>query len=388
MKKAIAIILLLAVSISLLGCGYHKDDTSEEYTSKTTIKQMISEFAECYFLDIFAVEFGFDDEVANEILGEFIDDCQIEEDENGVEFKRTYTPYKDEELICELVKRKNAMKISWDHGKIECKYNENGKLIHCTTSSGVTYEFSYNDNGKCKSSTITNEEEGYVTEKFYGVEGPFASRTYNADGVVVEIVEYGKDRSKERTKYLSDQYYIEEYDYDGNLIKTTSYADDGSVIEREEAEYDESGNKIKWLVYSADGSITKWEESEYDEDGNETKWLSCADDGSITEWKEYEYDEDGNKTKCSEYASDGSLTGWEEYEYDGVIQKTIVYDSDGRIIDEHDTEAMWAFSSALTFGLMSPATMEAWDNVDFMPDASESIVFYFLVWCVQEGLSI
>ena len=395
MKKTIAIILSLAVSISLLSCRNHKDNTAEEYTNTITaeeytntitIEQMISELFKCFFLDIFGISadnFDLDDEIA---LGEIIGDCQIEKDENGVEFKRTYTPYEDEELICELVKHKNAMQISCDLGEIECEYNENGKLIHCSTSTGVIYEFSYDDNGKFKDSIITDKEDGYVTEKLYGVEGPFASRTYNDNGEIVEIINYGNDGSKERTKYLSDQYYIEEYDCDGNLIKTTSYADDGSITEWEESEYDEDGNKTKWLTYAADGSITKWEESEYDEGGNKTKWLICAADGSITEWKEYEYDEEGNETKCSEYASDGSLTGWEEYEYDGVIQKTTVYDSDGRIIDEYDDEAMWAFTSALTLGLLSPATMEFWDNVDLFPDdTSESILLYVFVLAILEG---
>ena len=411
MKKTIAIILLLAVSISLLVCRDHKDNTAEAYTNKTPMEQMISELFKCFFLDIFGISannFDLDDEIA---LGEIIDDCQIEKDKNGVEFKRTYIPFKNVEMTCELVKNKNAMKISCRLGDIECEYNETGKLIYCTTSSGVTYEFSYGDNGKCKGSTITNEKEGYVTERFYGVKGPFASRTYNANDDVIEIIKYGNDGSKERTKYLTDWYYIEEYDCDGNLLKTTSYADDGSITEweeseydengnktkwlvyaadgsitkREESEYDEDGNKTKWLVYAADGSITKWEESEYDEDGNKTRWLICASDGSIAEWKEYEHDEEGNETKCSEYASDSSLTGWEEYEYDGVIKKTTVYGSDGRIITEYDDAVMWLFTSVLTLGLISPAVLEALDNADFMPDASESAMLYLFVYAILEG---
>ena len=89
-KKAIAIILSLAVSISLLSCRNHKDNTAEEYTNTITIEQMISELVKCYFLDISAGNFDYDDEIA---LGEIIDDCQIEKDENGVEFKRTYKPF-------------------------------------------------------------------------------------------------------------------------------------------------------------------------------------------------------------------------------------------------------------------------------------------------------
>ena len=355
MKKAIAIILIFAVSISLFGCKNHDDDTEKVYTNTTTIEQMISEWFKCYFLYLIEIQGEIDLDEYDDEIGESLDDCQIEKDENGVEFKRTYTLNEDEDLIFELVKRKNAMKISCDRGEIKCEYSENGGLIFCTTSSGFTYEFSYYDNGKFKGITVTSEEEGYVTEKFYGAAGPFASRTYNANGEVTEIIKYGNDGSIERTKYLSDQYYIEEYDCDGNLIKTASYADDGS--------------------------ITKWEEFEYDEDRNKTKWLAFAADGSITEWKEYEYDEEGNEIKCSEYTSDGSLTGWEEYEYDGVIQKTTVYDSDGSIIDEYDDKFMVEIVSALTFGIISPATMEALDNVDLLPDGSESSIALYLLVC-------
>jgi len=135
----------------------------------------------------------------------------------------------------------------------------------------------------------------------------------------------------ERYDYNDGSYYIEDYDENGNNIRTTEYNADGSVDYWYISDYDEKGNCTRTTVYNADGSVESiWD---YDEDGNCIRETWYNADGSVDYWYIYDYDEKGNQIRSTYYNADGSVDYWYIYDYDenGNTIRTTEYNADGSV---------------------------------------------------------
>ncbi len=100
-------------------------------------------------------------------------------------------------------------------------------------------------------------------------------------------------------------YYINEYNPDGNQIKSSCYTNEGILDFYSTAEYDSNGNSIKVSTHNADGTLKFYHTSEYDSDGNKIKDSEYNADGTLQVI--FEYDSEGNHIKTSEYNADGTL---------------------------------------------------------------------------------
>ncbi len=124
---------------------------------------------------------------------------------------------------------------------------------------------------------------------------------------------------------------VNEYDSDGNLVKSIwYYSDEKTVYTVFINTYDENGNQTSITVYyDYDGHPQKhsYYEMKYDEHGNETEWFEVKANNSIgTVCKySYEYDDKGNITKKTEDKS---------YSKDKIIEHTYTYDDDGNMLTE------------------------------------------------------
>lgn len=146
----------------------------------------------------------------------------------------------------------------------------------------------------------------------------------------------------------------EEYDADGNLLKTSGFDEAGQEVFRREYGYDDKGHNISevktaggsldWKItrrYNGEGYLieetTVWDDGEkdtvrftYDNQGN----LIKRDDGQ-GDWTKYEYNDSGYMTKELDYDDDDELSSYSEYEYDedgNCVQKMYYY-ADGTVND-------------------------------------------------------
>ena len=109
-------------------------------------------------------------------------------------------------------------------------------------------------------------------------------------------------------------YFENEYDVNGNRIKSTSFNTNGTAIWRREYEYDINGNQVKHTSFNEYGMV-EWSEYEYDINGNQVKHTSFNGYGMVDSWLEFEYNTNNNLIKSTLYYRSG-VSGWIEYEYD------------------------------------------------------------------------
>ncbi|MBE6838980.1 MAG: tetratricopeptide repeat protein [Ruminococcus sp.] len=133
----------------------------------------------------------------------------------------------------------------------------------------------------------------------------------------------------ERVDNDDGSYWIEEYDSNGNYIKSSFYRADGTLEHIDEFVPDRPG-WIKYSFYSADGMLE--EIGEYDSDGKLIKWSRYSADGTLEQYDISEYDSDGKLIKWSQYSADGTLDYYNIFEY-GVKELQYSYNSDGMITE-------------------------------------------------------
>ena len=75
------------------------------------------------------------------------------------------------------------------------------------------------------------------------------------------IIEYypGTDTTKKKTSYRADNtiFIIEDYDTNGNGVKTSYYDEDEELTDYLICEFDSNGHITKQTMYDADGNIKK-----------------------------------------------------------------------------------------------------------------------------------
>ncbi len=225
-------------------------------------------------------------------------------------------------------------------------YDEDGNITN-------SQEFEYYSNGNMAKSTFVSEYGVTTINEFDSNGNNVKSTSYSADGDSGPIQEY-------------------EYDDNGNVV-TQTYSHDGLVWAIYEYEYDTSGNLVRQInknaSYTYSGGIysdAEWHtgyiyyEYEYDSDGNITKEVARYEygDGAAhyvfhddtgetheygTKTTEYEYDEDGNvtKTTTTNSSTDGTVVV-STYENNNsssgtASTPTVEYDAYGKVISYSTT---------------------------------------------------
>lgn len=129
--------------------------------------------------------------------------------------------------------------------------------------------------------------------------------------------------------YLSK---LEEYDENGEIIKSTSYTKDGNTASTEEwiRESDSSGKTITKSNFK-NGSLVEKLFTKYDTDNNVIENSTFDSEGSIKESEKFEYDTDGKKK---------SRTLYKNYGYFGetTIEYTYEYNTNGLLAKETSQE--------------------------------------------------
>ena len=168
------------------------------------------------------------------------------------------------------------------------------------------------------------DEKGEITK----------STTLNEDGTIASYQQYEYDENGKKKKVVNnnaDGTVSSEklYDTNGNVIKETDFEDNGLVESYTETEYDASGNKIKRTSYKSDGSVIFCSQYEYDEKGNMTKHDYIGPDSSTVSYTYvYEFDTNGNVKKEERYDATEEYhmsTTWYEYSADGFLEKKTVF---------------------------------------------------------------
>ena len=168
--------------------------------------------------------------------------------------------------------------------------------------------------------------------EFYTADGEELGQVewlYNEDGTMIQWCDYDYEYGQ-----LS---LIEgEYDIAGNLIKETSYFQNGNssddlIFEYEETfTYDEQGHMTEENY--DDGHYPTTTKYEYDANGFQIK-ASTYYQNQLEMYSTYENDANGNCIRADYYEADGTLTGYMTYERDtnGTIISTSNYDADGNL---------------------------------------------------------
>ncbi len=178
--------------------------------------------------------------------------------------------------------------------------------------------------------------------------------TYDELGLLRELVSENKSGTTEKTlynynlkKHLTDIITYDSNgelinktlilnDFNGNVIESNRYDEDGITLETEKFKYDNAGNIIEKFIYVHTPATTYPRRTEassylntyhylYDKEGNLIseandfeKTLSLNTDSHLLEWTDYKYDVNGNL-----------LEGSNKY-----YKLTYKYDSQNNIIEE------------------------------------------------------
>ncbi len=289
MKRILTMLLALAMTVTLFACGSKKPaeaPTEVPTTAPTTeatqapteapteppvdAKTLIAQgkYEEAYKI-LYAQK---SDPEAEELLKDFVWVCgkKVESDEDGaVTFEYTYDS--NGKLI-----KENEVHYRDGDSTTEYTYDSNGKLIKKECGS-ITEEYTYDANGN------RIKIEGYgVTEYTYDAKDNVTKEIFTMPGgsVFTYTYEYSYDSNEMLIKKVKTQFddmngattITDEYTYDGNgkLIK-----------EQSESGWFRGGVRTTEYTYDSDGKLTK-------------KVNLIGDDTVITE---YTYDYNGNLTK-------------------------------------------------------------------------------------------
>lgn len=209
-------------------------------------------------------------------------------------------------------------KPSWSYGY---EYDEDGKKIKETSykedgSISMIYRYEYDEKGNLTKEARCDETE---TLRAYDV------YEYDENGYVLKMTQYSAGGVKTGYKeYFENTTYANKYTGER---RSESYDSDGNLSSV--YEYNRNGETTKSENYR-NGKLWSAEENEYDENGNLIKSSSYDADRKFTSYSVYGYNESGKRIKISEYDGDDKLTGYTEIKRDGkyVLSET-VYDADG-----------------------------------------------------------
>ena len=184
---------------------------------------------------------------------------------------------------------------------LEYAYDEKGNQLsrvdHEDGTPVLEIENEYDDQGNliCKTDYTNQERHKYIYE--YDNRGNMLSQIYyNKNGTVTSSYSYT-------------------YDDRGNLLCEIYYSSDGTINRKFQYTYDQKGNKVdEFLYYGSDDTTHR--SYTYDKQGNMLSSSTFAEDGSIASQQIYTYDKKGNKTSEAFIKADGVESYRKEYTYD------------------------------------------------------------------------
>ncbi len=184
------------------------------------------------------------------------------------------------------------------------EYDENGNLVQ---------QGFYNGDGTL---IAICDADGYSIESQENTGENLAreERVDDPNGGGYWIDEYDEEgKLQKSTRYYENSwlsmgivyYIISEYDKNGNCVKLTYCDMDQQKLWYDVSEYDMQGNVIKTTTYETDGALRNYSTNEYDMNGNLLERVVYDVGGAITERSVYEYNENGQMIKITRYGRDG-----------------------------------------------------------------------------------
>ncbi len=153
-------------------------------------------------------------------------------------------------------------------------------------------------------------EKRYHTIASYTNDSEITTQTYDEYGRLTKSASaFSWVDSTNKTVAVKTLY---KYDLHGNIIETSAYNINGSLIERTTSVFDSRGREVG-LVHYPGGNR---ESRKYNSEGQVTEHKYYHADGCIGQWHTYKYDCCGNETERYEYNADGSIKEWRVTEYD------------------------------------------------------------------------
>ena len=208
------------------------------------------------------------------------------------------------------------------YGVTNYEYDEKGRPI-LQKESGGTVSLEYNEQdqivkrvraawGQNDTTLYTYDEQGRLIEQIFQSDGTSIwdkyTWEYNEHGDVIKRTiqtTFGFLDPPDNTDTVVD-FYVKEYDANGNLTKVVY--EDGSYTAYE---YDEAGNKIKYTSYHAANDFVIFYYT-YDENGNMTEYRR-EDESGITGYMYTTYDAYGNELERRNTDKNGNLTSLSIY---------------------------------------------------------------------------
>ena len=349
MKKMMSLIIALLLVANLSGCGVGSEDTklfagyryyysdgglsgfeehSYEYDKKGNLVK------ECVYYNGYLTSYS---------VIEYSDGCAvISSYSNHDKLQSVRELFEDGSLKSELLYGYS------DEPESYTEYDESGlKVFKESYKYDYHVDYEYDGSGNLIKETETDHEEGCVKiyETEYDADGTMIRRTVTyPDGSSVvdretEIVTEGNVRTLlERSSNGELRYKtVEEYDADGNLLKSVIYnAEDDSILSSNEYKYDEDGRVVENTYFFMETSVTRYE---YADEGyicketvSRTGMMSDEPYGDGSDAYEAEitnvtyYDADGDVTR-TEYLVNGGIRGYAVYTYEYVnVRGAAVFD--------------------------------------------------------------
>ena len=201
------------------------------------------------------------------------------------------------------------------------------------------WEFEYDELGN-KRKAVWYDWEGDVQEEYeYDEEGNLRKKTEAFKGSA-EASAVAADPSDMESEPMEEIYqYVDEYDAEGNWVRSAKYGKNGSLIEESDRRiaytYDAQGKMIKEEFYGTGDTVLDWTEYEYDADGRLLKkyGYDIEHDGAAY-WTDYSYG-DGGRTETgyiNPVSGDASVSGKRSYDINGNMTERVSYDADGNIL--------------------------------------------------------
>ncbi len=220
------------------------------------------------------------------------------------------------------IERKN---VTYPEIYVTSEYDVNDNLIkekYSANGSSATYEYDENGNlifeKNSDGSWIKNEYNDKGQKTFSSTsQGTWQKSTYDSEGRLIKD-EYSPN------EYSDGLWYEYEYNEQGVCINTKSKSNPNGFT----VKFDERGNVIFKELLDKDSAFFSWYKYDYDINNNLIYETYGYDgDKENDNWKKYEYDKNGNLTFESD--SDGY---WKKYEYDKNGNLIFESDADGSFV--------------------------------------------------------
>ena len=283
MKKAIAMLLMLMLSLSTFACIQTTVQPARTDTRTDAAETPASEQPTGMWLMTKDTQYSVDGTVITTHVYTYEFDANGRETRVGETF--TYN---------ERIRSTEA----------QIEYDESGRPVRLTVYMP--------DETVMEVESIFDQDGNWVGLTYQNPWGNIARAEYNADGKLTQTIIFLEDGTAERKLYS--------YDEHGQLIRYCGYNKNGELSDGYEYEY----------TYDAEGRIEKSRktdlryggtevlEYEFDAEGRqikETRFYESEYLSGLQGWTVFEYDDNGNRIRSSYYNDSGEMEQYEIYEW-------------------------------------------------------------------------